>query len=75
MSKSKKESLKKEYERLKKEVAELNADLNDEQKEISPDNPPTADFEAAKALINHKIERMKEIEAQLAPLIKVFKES
>lgn len=60
-----KESLSEEYERLKREVTETNQELNEQQKEFSPDNAPSADFYANRALAEHKIRRIKEIEAQL----------
>lgn len=60
-----KETLEQEYKRLKKEVAEMNEDLNERQKEVSNSNPPTADFSVIPALIDLKIKRMEEIEEQL----------
>ena len=61
----KKESLQEEYQRLKREVAELQTELNEQQTEFSGEDAPTADFEATRAITNHKIARLKEIEAQL----------
>ncbi len=61
----KKESLKEEYYRLMKELTDMNESLNEQQKEISDENPPSADFYASCALVEHKIKRIKEIEAQL----------
>lgn len=60
-----KESLQEEYARLKQEVAELNKSLNEQQKEFSGENAPTADFYATRAIAEQKIKRLKEIEAQL----------
>lgn len=59
------ESLLEEYKRLKKEVEEKDQELNEQQKELSPDNAPSTDFYANRALAEHKLQRLKEIEAQL----------
>lgn len=59
------ESLLEEYKRLKKEVAETDQELNEQQKEFSGENTPTADFYANRALAEHKLQRLKEIEARL----------
>jgi glutathione S-transferase len=60
-----KESLQEEYRRLTREVAELNKELTEQQKEFRGENAPTADFYAAHALVEYKNKRLKEIEAQL----------
>jgi hypothetical protein len=60
-----KETLEQEYRRLMKELAETNSALNENQKEISIDNPSTADFHAEISLVNLKIKRLREIEEQL----------
>ncbi len=60
-----KETLEQEYQRLMKELAETNSSLNEIQKEVSLDNPPTADFHAEISLVNLKIKRLREIEEQL----------
>lgn len=60
-----KETLEQEYRRLMGELAETNSALNENQKEISIDNPPTADFHAEISLVNLKITRLREIEEQL----------
>lgn len=60
-----KESLQEECMRLKQELAELNKSLNEQQKEFSGEDTPTADFYATHALAEHKTKRLKEIEARL----------
>lgn len=60
-----KETLEQEYLRLMGELAEMNGSLNEIQKEISLDNPPTADFDAGISLVNLKIKRIRKIEEQL----------
>ena len=61
----KKESLQEEYTKLKQEVTELNKSLNEQQKEFSGEDTPTADFYATRALTEFRTNRVKEIAAQL----------
>lgn len=60
-----KETLEQKYIRLKKELHEMNEDLNERQKEATKPENLTSDFSAIPALIEHKIKEIKKVEEQI----------
>ncbi len=60
-----KETLEQKYKRLKKELHEMNEDLNERQKEATKPKNLTSDFSAISVLIEHKIQELKKVEEQI----------
>lgn len=60
-----KETLEQKYIRLKKELHEMNEDLNERQKEATKPENLTSDFSVIPALIEHKIQEIKKVEEQI----------